>query len=120
MKAYKEYEKRIIGESDIATLILVGVEKENGLKLSTLNFGEEGVYKAYIVDENAIIGNHYTKIATFNKWVRIYDDFGLTYKIHAEEVNVFRAGEFGCIIQTIRNNKAQKFVIFDEPSILIT
>ena len=104
MKAYKDYETKIIGESDIATLILVGVEKENGLKLSTLNFGEDGVYKAYIVDENAIIGNHYTKIDTFNHWVRIYDDFGLTYKIQAEEINVYRAGDFGCIIQTIGSN----------------
>lgn len=37
MKNYKEYEKRFIGASDIAALILVGCD-ENGLKTSTLDF----------------------------------------------------------------------------------
>lgn len=101
MKAYKEYEKTIIGESAIATLILVGIEKENGLKLSSLNFGEDGVYKAYIVDETAEIGSHYNKVATFNNWLRIYDDYGLTNEIKGKEIIIYRAGQMGCIIQLI-------------------
>lgn len=61
MKNYKEYEKRFIGSSDIAALILVGCD-ENGLKTSTLDFGEDGSYMAYVVDEDAEIGAHYKKL----------------------------------------------------------
>lgn len=38
MKSYKEYEKKYIGMSDIANLILAG-SSDNGLKLAVLHFG---------------------------------------------------------------------------------
>lgn len=100
MKSYKDYEIEFIGGSDIATLILVGCD-ENGLKTGLLNFGEDGSYRAYIVDENAEIGAHYKKVADFKYWFKIYDDHGLTYRVNAQEINIYRAGDFGCIIQTI-------------------
>jgi hypothetical protein len=67
-----------------------------------LDFGEDGVYGAYIIDENTEIGSHYSKVATFNDWLKIYDDDELTYKVYAEEINIYRAGDFGCIIQVIK------------------
>lgn len=100
MKNYKEYEKRFIGASDIAALILVGCD-ENGLKTSTLDFGEDGSYMAYVVDEDAEIGAHYKKVADFKHWLKIYDDDELTYQVNAQEINIYRAGDFGCTIQTI-------------------
>lgn len=100
MKNYKEYEKRFIGASDIAALILVGCD-ENGLKTSTLDFGEDGSYMAYVVDEDAEIGAHYKKVADFKHWLKIYDDDELTYRVNAQEINIYRAGDFGYIIQTI-------------------
>lgn len=100
MKNYKEYEKRFIGASDIAALILVGCD-ENGLKTSTLDFGEDGSYMAYVVDEDAELGAHYKKVADFKHWLKIYDDDELTYRVNAQEINIYRAGDFGCIIQTI-------------------
>lgn len=96
----KECEKRFIGSSDIAALILVGCD-ENGLKTSTLDFCEDGSYMAYVVDEDAEIGAHYKKVANFKHWLKIYDDDELTYRINAQEINIYRAGDFGCIIQTI-------------------
>lgn len=39
MKSYKEYEKKFIGASDIAALMLVGCD-ENGLKTSTLDLAK--------------------------------------------------------------------------------
>ena len=89
MKNYKEYEKRFIGASDIAALILVGCD-ENGLKTSTLDFGEDGSYMAYVVDEDAEIGAHYKKVADFKHWLKIYDDDELTYRINAQEINISR------------------------------
>lgn len=77
MKSYKDYEKKYIGMSDIANLILAG-SSDNGLKLAVLHFGMDNDYYAYIVDADAEIGEHYTKVAEFKSWLRIYDDSFLT------------------------------------------
>lgn len=102
MKNYKEYEKQLIGGSDVAALILVGCG-DNGLKTEILDFGEDGVYFAYIVEGNDVeIGDHYKKVATFNHWLKIYDDQGRTFYEYGREFNIYRAGDFGCIIQVIK------------------
>ena len=80
MKSYKEYEKKYIGMSDIANLILAG-SSDNGLKLAVLHFGMDNDYYAYIVDADAEIGEHYTKVAEFKSWLRIYDDSFLTQEL---------------------------------------
>ena len=97
-KTYKDCPKIDIGSSDIATLILVGMG-ENGLQLSTLGFVEDGNYKAYFVPKGTTIGSHYRKVATFYSWMKIYDDDFLAFEIKAKEVSIFRAGDFGCIIE---------------------
>lgn len=103
MKTYKDFEQKYIGDSDIATLILVGNRNEEGLKTELLRFGEDGYYKAYIVTEIDVeIGSHYKKVATFNHWLKIYDDDELTYRVNAKEINIYRAGLLGCIIQIIQ------------------
>lgn len=102
MKNYKEYATKYLGDSDIACLILVGCSEKDGLQLDTLDFEEDGSYYAYIVDENARIGEHYTKVAEFYHWLKIYDDFGLTFRVNAKKVIIYQAGAFGCIIQVIR------------------
>ena len=102
MKSYKEFEQICIGGSDIATLILVGRYQEDGLKTQPLHFGEDGIYRAYLVYGSDVeIGSHYKKVATFNHWLKIYDDDEKTYEITAKEINIYRAGVFGCIIQII-------------------
>lgn len=100
MKSYKEYERQFIGDSDIAALIFVGTTKD-GLKANILNFGSDGRYNAYVVDENAKIGDHYTLEMEFETWLKIYDDEGLTEDYSADKIRVYRAGDFGCIIQLI-------------------
>lgn len=107
MRTYKDFAKTFIGGSDVATLIMVGCS-ENGLITEALNFGEDGDYSAYIVTEDVEIESHYAKAATFNHWLKIYDDDGLAYRVDAKEINVYRAGKFGCIIQTI-NMKIKEF-----------
>ena len=101
MKNYKDYEKKLIGDSDIAALITVGCG-ENGLKTGMIHFGEDGNYLAYIVDQDAEIAEHYKKIDSFTHWLKIYDDWGLTLYVCGKEINVYRAGEMGCIIQVIK------------------
>lgn len=100
---YKDYEKRSIGGSDIATVILVGYKSdaENGLFLYPLDFGIDGEYDAYIVDGNAEIGEHYKEVACFESWLKIYDDTGLACHFSGRKIKVFRAASMGCIIQVI-------------------
>lgn len=102
---YKDFEKIYIGSSDIATLVLVGCG-DDGVKVGQLNFGSDGSYYAYIVEcdnaEEIKIESHYTKVATFNHWLKIYDDDGKTFDGCGKEVNIYRAGQFGCIIQIIQ------------------
>ena len=100
MKNYKEYERKYIGGSDIAALVLVGCD-ENGAKTQLLDFGGDNSYMAYIVDENAEIGAHYKEVATFNYWLKIYDDHERTFSVYAKEIKIYRAGDYGCIIQII-------------------
>lgn len=99
---YKECDKISIGTSDIATLIMVGcpVEKSDELITKPLYFGEDGNYKAYYINEDNIdIPEHYEKVTEFSTWLKIYDDTGLTSTIKGELIEVFRAGDFGCIIK---------------------
>lgn len=101
MKSYKEYNRVYIGGSDCASLVLRAPEK-----VQLLKFMEDGDYMAYLVDENAEIGAHYEKVFTATSWISIYDDNGLTFEANAEEINIYRAGNYGCIIQLI-NGKPQ-------------
>jgi len=105
MKSYKDFEQAHIGGSDVAALIMVGCRGEEGLKTEALDFGEDGCYKAYIVEsEDVEIGSHYKQVAIFNHWLKIYDDNRLTFYMYAREFRVYRAGAFGCIIQIIGKN----------------
>ena len=101
-ESYREFNEISIGTSDIATLIMVGcpIEESNELITKPLYFGEDGNYKAcYINEDNIDIPEHYKKVAEFSTWLKIYDDTGLTSTIKGERIEVFRAGDFGCIIK---------------------
>ena len=54
-KNYKDFNKNWIGESDIATLILVGGSSE-GLKTEQLHFGADSDYYAYMINKYIPIG----------------------------------------------------------------
>ena len=108
MKSYKEYEKKYIGMSDIANLILAG-SSDNGLKLAVLHFGMDSydyAYSIYADADNAPAAKetvkNYRKVAEFKSWLRIYDDSFLTQEFNANKISVYRAGEMGCIIQLFK------------------
>lgn len=61
MKMYKDFPKVYIGESDIASLTL-----RTPVDAHVLKFGSDGYYKAYIVNGEAEIGNHYKLDFTCN------------------------------------------------------
>ena len=101
MKSYKEYKKVYIGGSDVAALTVTGCG-DDGLKAEILGFGADGWYDAYLVDKNAEISSHYSLETTFRTWINIYDDDRRTFHIYTKprsEIKIYRAGDFGCIIQ---------------------
>ena len=104
MKDYHEYKKVYIGDSDCAALTLSGFVKDKGLVATILNFNIDSSYHAYIVDENAEIGSHYVLKATFNSWVKIFDDNELVCTLGGDVIEFYRAGDAGCIIR-VDNSK---------------
>ena len=104
MRDYHEYKKVYIGDSDIATLILVGCG-DDGVKAIPLHFGEDANYQAYIVDEQASIGEHYELKAEFDTWMKVYDDHSFVREFVARKIKVYRAGMRGCIIQLLNDSE---------------
>lgn len=103
MKNYKLYEKQIIGASDIASLLFVG--PFDGLKAEIVHYAGDGTYSAYIVDDDAAIGDNYEPAAEFRCWLKIYDDEDKTREYHANKIQVYRAGGYGTIIKLSKNMK---------------
>ena len=94
---HHSYERVFIGDSDVASLIC---ESKNGVL--SLRFGADGHYMAYIVDAECVIPDYYTFVWEGRNWLCIYDDEGLTRRIdHSGSIRIYRAGEFGCIIQKV-------------------
>lgn len=94
-KNYKENIK-LMGYSDCARLVLVTPKKAEFIE-----FNKDASYKAYIVDESYEIPEHYKLSNTAKNWAKVYDDEGLTGYFKADEINFFRAGDCGLIIQEI-------------------
>lgn len=101
MKNYKEFEKCFIGASDIAALLLAGCDQEGDLVSQYVSFGEDADYDAYIVEGEAEIGSHYSLVAEFRYWMKLYDDDTLVREFRADHIKVYRAGMRGCIIQLL-------------------
>ena len=100
-KSYKDYKTVCLGGSDVASVTVTGCGKD-GLKAEIIGFGADGIYDAYLVDENAEIGSHYSLETVFNTWITVYDDDGRTFHIYTKpgsEIKIYRAGDYGCIIQ---------------------
>ena len=96
MKNYKEFNKVWLGESDIAALTVRSCGN-----VCSLEFGEDGSYDAYECFGDVEIGNHYTKVFEGSKWLKIFDDNRLAYDKYFAEyeyADIYRAGNFGCII----------------------
>ena len=102
--AYKDFEQVFIGCSSYQKypkLDVVGLKNGKGA-VQQLYFGEQGSYYAYIITDPKIkIEDKYTKVHTFNQKLLIYDEHLMRFSIYADEINIYRAGDFECIIQAI-------------------
>lgn len=109
MKNYKDYLQTNIGYSDIASLTI----RSCGI-VAPLDFGSDGDYRAYVVDDNAEIPSHYQLVQNLEHWVHIFDDAELTFSAKADHIRIYRAGDFGCIIQLDGNAEVEKIVTISE------
>lgn len=112
MTNHHDYQKIYLGESDIASLILVGItqareNKQAELVAEILGFSMDGDYMAYVVDEEAIIPDYSEKEFEFTSWMNVYDDDKRMARFFADSIRVYRAGDMGCIIQTIGKKKIE-------------
>lgn len=102
MKSYRDFEKQFIGTSDIASLTV-----RSGMKIGSIDFGEDGCYSAYICfGDDVEIGEHYSRVFEGSgAWLKIYDDFGLAFEQYTEFIkcSIYVAGNFGCIIHFHNN-----------------
>lgn len=102
VKSYREFDKTTIGESDRAELVMLGPSRSGETSATKLCFKEDSLYSAYIVTGFDVdIGPHYALVAVFKTWLRIYDDFGMSFKAEADQIEVYRAGDFGCVIKLV-------------------
>ena len=95
-RGHREYPRVSLGSSDIASLVL---RDSRGVR--ELHFGEDGSYSAYLVDAECDIPDYYTLEAECRAWLSVYDDNTKTFEIQnpGKMIRIYRAGEFGCIIQ---------------------
>ncbi len=101
MSNYKDFPKIFIGSSDYSTLVLAMPGRDS--LITELNFGEDGAYYAYLTPTMAEIGGHYNLVAKGAGWLKIYDDEGLVFYARAKTIDIYRAGEYGCIISLGEN-----------------
>lgn len=97
-----------LGCSDIASLTVryCSDMQNNYMKADVLIFGSDGDYTGYIVeDDNVVIPDYYKLVLEAKTWIVIYDDDSLVYKARAKKIEIYRAGDFGCIIKLIGKNQ---------------
>lgn len=106
-KFYKDYDAIYLGYSDIANITIrycIDEEDYKGIQYKNIKFGEDGDYDAYLVDENAVIGEHYIEVENVAGcgWLQIIDDAKKRFDCRFKKgFKVFRAGNFGCILQIL-------------------
>lgn len=93
---YKECHKDILGMTDIARIITLTEDEVDEVHLSI-----DGLIKPYMANEYTDIPNHYSLVKEFKNEVTFLDDDVKILKIKADEINIYRCGDTGMIIESI-------------------
>ena len=120
MKNYKDFTAVTLGASDIASLTV-----RCGANVFDLHFGGDGSYTAYFAPERCKIDAHFERVAHFeithpedprdwngnSPWLWIFDDTQRVFEYEdpkATEINIYRAGEMGCVIEFCQDHPNHK------------
>ena len=105
MKQRHDYPAVKIGDSETGRLVMVARYGYGGSESRPLYFGEDGSYRAYLVDDECEIPTYYSRVASYigPGNLSIYDDHGVRRfeKAFDQHIRVYRSGSFGCIIQSV-------------------
>ena len=105
MKQRHDYPAVKIGDSETGRLVMVARYNAGGSDSRPLYFGEDGSYRAYLVDWECAIPDYYKRVAEFigPGELSVYDDHGTRRfeKGFDQYIRVYRSGSFGCIIQSV-------------------
>ena len=100
-KAYRDYQRVYIGESERAELTLRFFDFEKkAINHKGLHFGGDNVYMAYLIqDESVKIPKWYQlEFESNTPWLDIIDDMNVITFNNIENIKIYRAGDYGCII----------------------
>ena len=86
-----------LGYSDIADLTVSFT-----MHVSTLHFGGDASYTAYVITDAQKVPAHYTKVLEDTYWCTIYDDEEGVLRLYANKIEIYRAGEMGCLIRLMK------------------
>ena len=86
-----------LGSSDIASLTV-----RFSMQASPLHFGGDASYTAYVITESQKVPAHYTKVLEDTYWCTIYDDEEGVLRLYANKIEIYRAGEMGCLIRLMK------------------
>ncbi|WP_127009511.1 hypothetical protein [Veillonella sp. CHU110] len=96
VKNYKEFQTRL-GASDIASLTV-----RFPMHAMAVHFGEDANYTAYVITDAQEVPAHYRQVAEGKSWCKVYDDEELMAEFWANKIEIYRAGEMGCLIRLIK------------------
>lgn len=77
----------------------------NGSEVEILKFGQDDSYSAYFVDEEIELPEHYELVAEGSNWLWVYDDAGRALRCSAEKIQIYRAGQMGCLIYAPKGSR---------------
>lgn len=128
MKNYKE-NRKYIGNSDIASLRLLMFTEDGDFIDDVLNFGEDGVYHAYIIGEDVEVPSHYHlektsygSITFFSSddEIVVLTNFGEIDYSKRGKMEIYTAGNFGVIVKLYGDKNAiQDYADFERPCFLL-
>lgn len=76
-------------------------EQPNEPRVQEIVFDYDDDYEAYIITDAIEVPEDYELVAAGKTFVKIYDDEGLTVEINCPHIEIYRAGEEGCLIRLI-------------------
>ena len=87
--------------TDYGVLVMAGIDGSGKLSVQPLEIGLKSgeAAKAVIAAGSETVPEHYSHVATFHRFLKIYDDNELAKKYWGKEIRVFRAGRTGVLIQ---------------------
>lgn len=101
----KQIDRVNCGVSAYDSVIMAGMDKDGKLTCAPLRreLISRDPFRAIVKTGGDAIPDGYQLTATFYRFLKIYDDNGLARKFWGREINVYRIGKAGIIVQILED-----------------